>query len=145
VPESLGEEGLGLSLAFEGNVQGLAARHEGARLLVLGGLDVPEHRAVHAAGLVAEEGGAPLGQLLTVFLLVFDHGPEELRRLGRVLVLHLLGEFEIGVAGLFFDQDGQIQGVPQIELLKVERFHGFPFPFEDSRILSTPPGGARAR
>src|SRR5262249_42987315 len=68
VLDGLGEEDLGLALAVEGDLEGLAAGHEGAGLLVIRGLDVEEHRAVHAARLAAEKGLPALGQLVAVLL-----------------------------------------------------------------------------
>src|SRR5262249_21360362 len=59
VAQGFGEEGLSLLLAVEGDVQGLAARHEGAGLLVLGGLDVEEHGAVDTAGRAPAEPRPP--------------------------------------------------------------------------------------
>ena len=42
----------------ERHLHRLARRHEGPRLVVVGGLDVPQHRALHPARGVAEERGA---------------------------------------------------------------------------------------
>src|SRR6266540_3618705 len=121
--QRFGEEGLGLPLGLQSHFQRLAIRHEGAGLLVFRSLHVPQKRAVNPARLVSEEGPAPVCQLLAMPLLVDDHGPEESGRLVGVLILHLLGELEVTLARLLLDENGEIQGVPQVELLEVERIH----------------------
>ena len=105
------EEGVRLLLAAQGDTQGAARRHEGAGLVVVGGLDVEEHRAAHLAGGVAEQLPAALGELGAVLRLVVGHEAEERRRLGGVVLLHLVGELLVALVGLLLDEDGQVEGV----------------------------------
>ena len=72
------EERVRLLLGAQRRLQRLARRHEGARLVVVGRLDVEEHRARHRARRVAEARRAPLApSARAVLRLVLRHEAEE--------------------------------------------------------------------
>jgi hypothetical protein len=86
----------------------LAGGHERARLVVLGCLNVPNHRALDLARRILKERAPPCGQLGLMLGFILGHLMEELRRLWRVVQLHLVYKLAVAFFSFLFNKDGKV-------------------------------------
>ena len=71
-------------------------------------------------GASSEKRLPPGRQFSLVFRFVADHGAEEFRRLRCVVQGHLVEEFLIPLFGLFFDENGEIQGILKTQIGEID-------------------------
>ena len=119
-----GEERVRLGLRPQRRLERGPRGHEGTRLVVVGGLHVEEHGSREARRRVPEPLAASRRERRPMLLLVARHEAKEARGVGRMVRLHLVGELLVALARLLFDEEREVEGVPERQGREVDARRG---------------------